>query len=506
MVFLGLPGLEFVSSETSEQTGKRFFLFVIISTVIMTLPALINGSPFLYFDSNAYLSRPEKVLKLLMEIFDGAGTAGEGDASNARETNVIGGRSIVYGFFAWFAYVLGRLWPLVIFQAVLTSAVLGILTLTVLRWKVWIALGMVVLLSFSTPLAFFAGLAMPDFLAPLTILSIAILALFADRLSAGAIGFLVVVLLFAMLSHTSHFALAAVIFVSLLVAKLLHRNHTDVAFSRSGLSWIGLMLVITFGFAQLERAVASRFVGAELLDRPHLTAHLVDNGPGFDWVRTHCDAATPEPFAICAFRDRLPVEWRDFLFVRAPENGVFVATDIEVATQRALSVEDFTFARAVLRDAPGETLSFAFREMIEQLRLIGIESIPLDADRVSEQQGWVPPDLGPSLERSLIYNDVRPLAWLSRTSEITAFTSLVVVAGLGALSVFGAKSTPPSVYYWLALLILFGVVLNAAICGIAASPYPRFQARIVFLLPLTACILIGCPRSFSLADRASSRL
>jgi hypothetical protein len=39
-------------------------------------------------------------------------------------------------------------------------------------------------------------------------------------------------------------------------------------------------------------------------------------------------------------------------------------------------------------------------------------------------------------------------------------------------------------------LIVFGVMLNALICGALAAPYDRFQARVIWLVPVAASVLV----------------
>ena len=35
-----------------------------------------------------------------------------------------------------------------------------------------------------------------------------------------------------------------------------------------------------------------------------------------------------------------------------------------------------------------------------------------------------------------------------------------------------------------------GVILNAAVCGILSGPFPRYQSRIVWLIPAGAVLLL----------------
>lgn len=464
--------------------------FICLGTLFLAAPALLNGAPFLYFDSTAYLSRPQKAFDVIQTLFGTAepSLAVTQGAEAGVAGNVIGGRSIFYGGLAWVSYLFGQLWPLVIVQSALTAGVLGILLLRVLDWSIWAAMGALIFMLLTTPLGVFTGLVMPDFLAPMTVLTLALLVFYRTRLNWAATSFVVAMLVFACLSHTSHLALATVLLVIFYVLRVFGSKATRGAICGKGLVLSAVAVIATVAAHQTERQMAKRVTGSGLLERPHLTAHLVDNGPGLTWIKAHCGA--PETFAICGFSERLPVEWRDFLFRRDMQNGVFLAKDIDAQTQRALSQEDFSFALAVLRDAPGETLSFALRELIRQMGLVQISEVPLDAVDLAEWQNALPPDLLAVQEASAIFNDPRPLMVLSRTSEVTAAISVLVIIAISALIGGGAVTSPQSKLFWLVLTFLLGIVLNAAICGIAASPYPRFQARVTYLFPLAALILL----------------
>jgi hypothetical protein len=51
-------------------------------------------------------------------------------------------------------------------------------------------------------------------------------------------------------------------------------------------------------------------------------------------------------------------------------------------------------------------------------------------------------------------------------------------------------------------VVLLGILANALICGVLASPYDRFQARVIWLLPLMAAAGFALRRTWSLRTRA----
>ena len=66
-------------------------------------------------------------------------------------------------------------------------------------------------------------------------------------------------------------------------------------------------------------------------------------GPGTAYLQQSC----PESgFVLCDYKDRLPIDWRDFLFDESPEKGVFGAVPVE--TQLALADEQVAFVLQTL--------------------------------------------------------------------------------------------------------------------------------------------------------------
>ena len=54
-----------------------------------------------------------------------------------------------------------------------------------------------------------------------------------------------------------------------------------------------------------------------------------------------------------------------------------------------------------------------------------------------------------------------------------------------------------------ARLVLYGIVLNAAVCGILSGPFPRYQARVIWLVPMIAVLSLMALRRYGGARSAS---
>ena len=464
---------------------------LLVGTILLLALVLLNGEPFLYFDTASYLSRPDKAVRLLGEAAGlgqvpptgaapAAAAAGEGGAAAGY---VVGGRSIFYGAAAWLAAALGAPAAMAALQAALTVGALSVL------WDLGPRLPLpgfgaaVLALGLLTPAGFFAGLLTPDAFAPLTIVAVALLLCAWPSLGRAARLFVSALVLFGALSHTSHLLVAAAMTAAGGAALLLPVARG--ALSARGLAAAAGALVLAVAASWSVDAVAKRLTGLDVIARPHLTAHLVDGGPGAAWVARRCDDAGG-PFAVCAYADRLPTDWIAFLFARAPEMGVFAAEDVPPGPRRALSEEDAAFALAVLRADPGGTLAFLAGDALRQVGRVRYDAVPLTGAPLRARAAAFPFGIADGTG-GRVASSPAALHLLSDAAEVTAAAgAALLLTGLALLARAPEGAGAHRALLWTGGAVLLGVLLNAAICGALASPYDRFQSRVVPLLPAMA--------------------
>lgn len=477
--------------------------WVLLATAALMAMTLINGGVAVYYDSVVYLHRPEGFLRLLSALpFIDLTTAGAEDMAAAATDTMAGvaavtdadaprivfsGRSMFYQIFAWTGFEAGRLWPVAAAQAFMVVYPAALLLARVLgvapRWPFVLGMGALGLL---TPLGLSVGTVMPDILAGVLVLTVAALMAGWGALRWWERALLFAIATFAMVAHTSHLLLGLALAAALLLLPL--RN---VAMWR-GAALVGLACLSAVGLERVQKTLQTRHTDTVLLTRPHLVAHLVDHGPGVAYLQRACPEAG---FVMCDYVDYVPIEWREFLFSggTTPETRVFA--EAPVAVKRAISAEQFALTLAVIRDDPVAVMDFAARAWLRQLVRFDPVGMLVPADSVSSDAEvplvWVSaaPDW---MQAQILGLAVFEARWiLPALHAVTWFWTLLALAALGwALrGRHDLSARPGAVLVCTALLL--GVVLNAAICGILASPYDRFQARIIWLIPLAGLALLA---------------
>ena len=194
---------------------------------------------------------------------------------------------------------------------------------------------------------------------------------------------------------------------------------------------------------------------------------------------------------ICAYREGLPVEWRHFLFGFPYGGGVTTA-------QLRLADEDFAFARATLAHDPLGVVAMGVEATAWQLVRVGLTTAPIRAS-IGERGALVtfPAALREDVESGRFYEADAVYALIEAVfAGVLLLATLLLGAGLAGRGPARALAADADLRRF-ASVVLCGVVANAAVCGILASPYARFQARIAWLVPATAALVLLAARHAS---------
>jgi hypothetical protein len=467
-------------------------LLVFIGALIVMILPILNGGPFLYFDTSAYIARAANVVNMFFPAAPDISISSFVTTSNTQTVGVpqsdkivLGGRSLYFGIFAYAGWATNIWFPVVVQSLTLSWLVVTLFRhLSPPRWEVVALLALVVLACLSSA-SLFAGLIMPDIWAGFMVFALALLWTFGAQMSLGSKSALFLILTFAALIHNSHLALLAALIAFFVLLRLIPSPLHGKSLRHLRIP----LLALGFGIAgQIAYSTAVRVVqDAELIQRPFITAHLVDMGPGTKLIQDSC----PESgFALCEFADRLPVDWILFLFERDPEIGVFSVASPSV--QKALADEQAAFAIRTLMAEPVATLTGLAKDGIAQLWTLSIDDVALSYKNDAYIVNNFPSDMIDGLSRTRIYDNPDLSASLIRIVQITSALSAIVLMiwSLGRVGRGASPDAKASATNSVILILFAGLLFNALICGILASPYGRFQARLIWILPLIAVVIM----------------
>ena len=432
-----------------------------LGALLLTWPALYSGYPLLYPDSMTYLEDGRPVARALFLH---------------RFSDYYGMRSFIYslGILPWHWNVSPV--PIVALNALLAAFVIWLVTRSVLPRRTGLLyLILLGLLSLLTSLSWFVSLIMPDILGPLLYLCIYLVVFARETLTRAEHMSVAVLAWWAVASHATHLILAAGVCVLLALLLALRFRPMRGRWRAVGeVSCIVLIAVVS------QVALHAYLNGEPSLNGerpPFLTARLIADGPGRWYLEQSCPAAN---LVVCDFIRELPHETDAFLW---GDDSILQKAGPEGA--KRMRDEEAGFALATLRTYPREQLSSSAANFWQQLTAFGLWDLG--------PNGWVPQVFDHALPGQLRRylesrqaRDVLPLDLFTSVHNWTVIAALVIAGVCAPLSWRWRRPRLAG----LSVVIAFTVVANALVTGALSSVEDRYEARVIWLVPLLAGLLL----------------
>ena len=446
---------------------RSLFMKAVLAAALMLWPLAAFGVPAYFADSLSYYKGGQAAVEFVAEILQPSpadtgpnqNAHGAGEAASAA-ANAKGARSVVYSVAAFLLGAPGAsMMLLVVAQALAAGWIVAIAArLAGIRsWSGFLLLAAV--LAFATPAAMFVCYIVPDIFAALLIASCVLLTVASERLSAGVRVSLAGIAAFAVTSHASHVPVAAGLFVLGSAWTLWRRGSAAEKTRRVG--WLAAPMVLG-----TLATVATGFIGFGTVSvapkrYPLTLARSIEDGPARWYLAEHC---AERRYAVCeVFGPQMPDTVPDFLW----ENGLTGrATPEQMDRIRA---EESEIVLAAARAYPLTQLRLTASNIAAQAWSIGLRDLTFDQRTVVDQQGGI----------GLVATGVDSRPALTLVAWLSVFTALAALLGLA----WTLRWMQPCERAGAALL-LAGLLGNAAVCAIFSGVADRYQARVVWLLPL----------------------
>ncbi len=328
-----------------------------------------------------------------------------------------------------------------------------------------------------TTAPFTVALLMPDVFAAPVVLALGMLGFAADRLSGGERVALVLVGALGIAAHLSHVPLA----LALALLPLL-------ALRVRGALLAGLPLLLGIALVVGTNAVGHGRVALSPHGATFLLARLQADGPAARVIQARCPDAG---WYLCAFADRLPMDANDFLWDanspvnRAPDGtarflgGALISAEAGAIVGETLRAEPIAVLRAVLHNTAMQLVTTGIGDTL------GPENLAA-ALRPRIAEGFTARELAAFDASAQVRDSLR-----SAVAPLSPLHALALLAALPLLAVgtWRAWRAGDALRLGLLAAVIVGVVGNAAATGGLSGVFPRYQARIAWLLPVMALLL-----------------
>lgn len=480
---LGRPGSRIASTIAA----------LILSTIILSLPASLNGFPFIFYDTSSYLKRSAVAASLILgedhvspKPSSGASSGSSSEPSQASEGSLVRHtqnpfflRPITYSLFL-VPFSTKLTFLLVPFaQALLTAYVLLRLFRSVGVHKIAPFLVSVTALAVLTSLPIQVGYVMPDlFTALLIVFSFVVIRTWPQR-SAPARLFDIGLMTFFIAVHLSHIPIAlALIVASFLVLPFLPREFNW----RAIVLGVCLPLLLAVSVLTVSNGLAARKYVISESSPLFLLARLVGDGP----ARAYLAKACPHKgYLICAELDRLGAHSKEAsisdYFLWSPNGAVKRIADPRLVTEAA------EINAATIRAYPGWIAVNATRNALRQLVTFQVDDDINNraAPMVSTILEMIGGDLPSQYLNSAQSQGRFPLG----AARLLLAVGLTAAAGLLVLVVATRRRHVAPDVWAFAFIAVTGVCANALAIGALSEVHDRYQNRVIWLLPLVALLV-----------------
>jgi hypothetical protein len=438
-------------------TARRFHELgaVAAGAIFLTWPAFVNGYPLLFSDTGSFMEQ----LLLPFMIWD---------------------KPWIYGPVLVAVSLKLTLWSPVLAQSLATSWVVWRVEATFRAPSPGRHLGICLLLAMGSAAPWFTSLLMPDFLAPLTVLTLFLLAFGPDDRPRWPV---MVLASFAIAAHLTHLIVAAACLAVVLTLR-------PAGFVRAAVPLaVAVMLLLTTNLIGLGRFGVSPYGAVFGL------ARLAADGPAEIYLEESCPASG---FRMCDWIGRMPRDADEFLW--SPSGPVWTFPGGPIA----LAPEASRIVIATIVSQPAAVARAALGNWVSQIVTLRLDSV-IGGSGLDERVGVQLHAHYPAAEEDRFKTSAQ------RADGLRAIAAAWQNVYLAALVLGFAGSSMLLVWSWrndrvlftLIVMIAAGLLSNAFATGVLSGPHDRYQARIAWLVllpPMMFAIRRPCSAKLSIAN------
>jgi hypothetical protein len=426
-----------------------------LAAMLLIWPAIWNGYPLVFADTGTYLGQ-------------------------ALMGYVGWDRPPFYSLFVHALHWRLSLWPVVIGQGLIVAHLLH-LVLRAQRQPGPVPLVLAAAaLAMLTGLPFVTAQIMPDFFTGVVVLCIWLLGFHWRGLGRWERYYLLGLTTLAVVVHQSHIPLA--IGLALLSAVLLGFGR-GVGAAMRGLGRMAVPAALALVGLLAVNAMAHRVISVSPFGSVFFATRLIFDGSGRAYLERHC----PEiGYRICGSLDHIGREHNFFLW--APTGPLYA----ELGGPKAWTPEARAIILGVLAEDPIGVLAGTARNTLHQLLTIA------SGDGLEPWRGLPGPE--PVIARYFPGEHHAYLASRQQMGELYTFVHRLTpihagafCLGLVGLVVLTFRRGWSLAEFALAVLLLAAIVGNAAITGGLSGPADRYQARLLWLSPFIALVVLCGP-------------
>ncbi|CDK97707.1 protein of unknown function [Magnetospirillum gryphiswaldense MSR-1 v2] len=415
-----------------------------VAAVMLLLlgPALWNGYPLVYFDSEDYVEMAFSWQPIIFRI-------------------------MTYGLVTVLARPFDTLWVIPVFQALLMAWMLHeAVWAWIARYRPHVYLAMGLLLSLATGLPWVVAQVMADMFAGLTILGVAVLA-FGSALPRWRRAVLIPVVGLSICVHMTHVAVASGLV--LVLAAMWLASRFSLRMPRPRLVFVLPAVALGVGLVPATHWMATGKGFFSASGQVLQLALFVQDGLAQKYLDEVCPGGAP--LKLCEYKEQLPHTADEFLW------GPSVFQQLGGWT--GMQDEAAAIVKGTIKTFPMDTAKAMVGNTLTQMELIGTgeDLVPMSWHFVKTQLRRYPDDFRAfryamqqrhgGIDFELLNQIQVPIA---QAAQLAALVLLAV-----------AWKRRDRISTGLLAVVIVAFLGNAFVCGALSNPHDRYQNRIVWL-------------------------
>ena len=481
-----------------------------LGAALLMWVAVADGRPAVFSDTALYYDQAEYLFEALHLVASSHAVEPPGDpaALPARpgrpntSSEIDAARSPIYGAPVYLLQRAGGLWLVAFVQAwAAAGAVYLLYRAAAFKAPRWGYLALMAGLAALTPLPFFAGWTMPDLFAGVAGCGLILLLAYPDRLGPGRLAGVALLTGFGLAVHRSNLLDAVAVAVG--GAGLLWLGGAPWKAIGARVALVGAVCLAAVAVGAAIYLPIRAKAGVPIGSPPFLSARTLADGPGRVYLHKVCTGPRA-PFALCAFRNRPMLTSDQILWSNRRRTAVFLAAD--APTRLRMEQEDVRFAVAETLASPLAEARASAWNAVQQFAQAYVDD-PLKAQGFYVSDSFwrttVLPRILPGADACPQARSCRPRVgktvswWLEGVGLVASLLAVGWrLSAADVRSVLMRRTTATwdddRVRLLTALgLIVILLVANAVVCGVLSGPFPRYQARLIWLVPLVAGLLVA---------------
>ena len=480
----------------------------------------LNGRPVVFADTNIYdwMGQLEvRPLKYALNHLIGGPTTAASDPEAADETphdmalrrTEMGARSVWFGLYLYGVEAVGSLWLLAGLQCLFASFCLEALWRFLQppgRWGPFLV-GMAGL-SLGATLPFFCGFAMPDVFLGLGLVALYLLFTRWSALGGPTRWGLSATLFAALAVHATNPPVLFVAAATLLCLRRFAKRPTLTPSATMPWQWqrpAGLVVALwalVLGLNLAYGAAIKVATGESLRSPPFLAARILADGPGRTYLRTSC--AQGVRWALCRYAGTRLTDSQDILWSGNPTAGVFSRAD--VATRQNIDREQLAFVLDAVASDPLGALRAAVGNAWTEALSVYLDDPLRDPHYYLTDPDWRDTFIADMVHRLSdcdpdergcrpTFTEAQSRVWHSATCCLALLVIVFALASPRLRSGTGRQPEALRDAFEFATLVMVCLTANAVLTGALSGPFARYQARVSWLLPLAAILILQARNS-----------